>query len=172
MALILSFNASAGLITIESDKDSYTAGEIIYADIYINNINPELDFLQVDYSFDNTKFFFDEFSWIETFDVFNLGGLSYAAEYAPGTIGIDVQFLSGVTPVLGTSFLLANAEFEALTDVSAPVLSMPTILTSVDFGGNSVSAVTDVPEPATLALFPLLAGLMFIRKRKRKRKQN
>ena len=47
IGLVMSFSSKASLITFSNDSSSYLNGDIIELEIFINNANPEIDFLEV-----------------------------------------------------------------------------------------------------------------------------
>lgn len=60
--------ANASVISYQSDQPTYDTNDIVLVDFYINNANPALDFLEVEFAFDDTLLSFDSFS--VTNDVF------------------------------------------------------------------------------------------------------
>ena len=59
--LVMSFSSKASLITFSDDSSSYLNGDIIEIEVFINNANPEIDFLEVIWDFDASLFEFGAF---------------------------------------------------------------------------------------------------------------
>lgn len=161
-SFLFAFNANAGLITTQSDQDNYSVGETVVVDFFVNDANPLIDWLNVDFSFDDSLFAFNSFTITD--DVF------FSRYYDDGyDIGdllvLELGLLPNWSDILTTSFKWGQAEFIALSDVSSPAFNVVNIIAQ-DNGFNDI-APQEVPEPATLAIFPLIAGLLFMRRRQK-----
>lgn len=168
--LACTLNANAGLITTQSDKDNYSAGDTILVDFYVNNLNEEVNDLQVEFNFDDALFEFVDFSWIDSDAVWDFFAFGGAFLYDIDLLNVYVFGLDGpldsdsITDVVGSSFKLGSVEFTALSDSASPNLTVANTVAQ-DYYFNDVAAQA-VPEPSTTALFALVAGLMFMRNRK------
>ena len=163
LSLAVMFNANAGLITTQSDQATYNAGDTILVDLFVNDANPVLDWLSVDFNFDSTQFLFNDFT--VTDDVF-LNSYYYGAYEVGTTFNVEVGFFSGWSDFLGTSFKLGQAEFTALEHTASPKFTIENVI-ALDVNYADVDPqVSAVSEPSTVALFSLMAGLVFMRKRK------
>jgi len=155
----MSFSSKASLITFSSDSSTYFEGDIVEVEVFINDANPTLDFLEVVWDFDSSLFEFDVLSI--TNSVFDNSYFDDAY-----TIGDELLFQLGLLAdwerVLGTSFKLGTFSFVALEDgVSSPELTLVDMFAQ-DFSGDDIDA-TSVPAPSTLAIF-CIAGFIFFRK--------
>jgi len=162
-SLTLAINANAGLISSETDQASYNIGDTVIVDVFVNHINPSLDFLELDFSFNDSQLAFVENSWLDSADIFNFGAFADAFTFLPDTLIIQASFLNGITDVVGTSFQLGELQFTALTNIDTPLFSTA-IVTAQDVNFNDVEAQIEVPEPAGIALFSI-AALLLIRRR-------
>ncbi|XPF93142.1 PEP-CTERM sorting domain-containing protein [Colwellia sp. RE-S-Sl-9] len=154
---LLAFNVNAGLITTTSDQVTYNAGDTVLVDLFINEANPSIDWLQVEYLFNNTELSFEGFSI--TNEVFD--NTYYDDIFADvDLLTIQVGFLADWSNFLGTSFQLGQLEFTALSSsVSADFTLADVFAEDKDFNPVSVQAV---PEPSAIALFAL--GLLALRR--------
>lgn len=168
-AWVLTFNANAGLITTQTDQTTYNSGDIVTVDFYVNNANPIIDWLDVEYRFDDSLFAFDSFT--VTNEVFSNSYLDdgYILPSASDLLILNVGFLSNWDEALTTSFKLGAAEFTALSDAASIDLQLSNILAS-DANFNDISQAqlqVSVPEPASFAFIPLFAAaFLFMKKRK------
>lgn len=156
----MSFSSKASLITFSNDSSSYLNGEIIEVEVFINDANPAIDFLEVVWNFDSSLLEFDLLSVTDS--VFNNSYFDDA--YA---VSDELIFQLGLSPnwssVLGTSFKLGTFSFVALEDgVLSPELTLVDMYAQ-NFDGDDIDA-TSVPAPSTLAIF-CIAGIIFFRKR-------
>ncbi|WP_016956568.1 PEP-CTERM sorting domain-containing protein [Catenovulum agarivorans] len=167
-SLALAFNASAGLITTQADQTNYNAGDFITLEFFVEDANPTIDWLQFEFAFDDSQFAFVDFSWIDSFEVASYGAFGDAYLVDTDILFMNVGFLDGFADVLGTSFKLGEVQFEALANAPSPTLSVvDSYVTDFDFTEiEPAQHQVSVPEPATYALLPLIAGLLFMRKRK------
>lgn len=165
LSLVFVMNANAGVISAEADQAHYNNGDIVTVDVFVNDLNPTVDYLELDFSFDNLLLAFIDDSWFDSDAVFDFGAQGYAYSYLPDTLIIQSLFLDGITNVVGTSFKLGELQFTALSDITTPLFSS-TVVVAQDIDFNDV-APQAVPEPSTLALFSLMGGLLLMR-----RKQN
>lgn len=111
--LLFSFSASANLITLMPDKTSYSAGESINLEIYLNNSNPSMSWLEFDVNFNDFDIAFSHFE--ETNDVLLNSSYSDAFDmfgFAPVTV--LVEFNSDWTSNLTPSFKLGTATFTSI----------------------------------------------------------
>ncbi|MCZ8531285.1 hypothetical protein [Alteromonas sp. PRIM-21] len=158
--LVMSFSSKASLITFSNDSSSYLNGDIVEIEVFINNANPEIDFLEVIWDFDASLFEFDVLSVTDS--VFDNSYFDNAH-----TVSDELIFQLGLSPnwssVLGTSFKLGTFSFVVLEDgVSSPELTLVEMFAQ-NFDGDDIDA-TSVPAPSTLAIF-CIAGIIFFRKR-------
>ncbi|WAJ71838.1 PEP-CTERM sorting domain-containing protein [Catenovulum adriaticum] len=166
-AWVLTFNANAGLITTQPDQTTYNSGDIVTVDFYVNNANPIIDWLNVEYRFDDSLFSFDSFT--VTNEVFSNSYLDdgYILPSASDLLILNVGFLSNWDEALTTSFKLGAAEFTALSNTASPDFTLIDQFVT-DVNGSEIPVEQQqvaVPEPETYAFFPLLAGFLFWRKR-------
>ena len=160
LGLAMSFSSKASLITFSSDSSTYFEGDIIEVEVFINDANPALDFLEVVWDFDSRLFELDVLSI--TNSVFDNSYFDDAF-----TIGDELIFQLGLLAdwesVLGTSFKLGTFSFVALEDgVPSPELTLVEMFAQ-NLDGDDIDA-TSVPAPSTLAIF-CVAGIIFFRKR-------
>lgn len=145
----------AGFITFEADQDSYNAGDEVTVDFFLNNANPVIDFLEVEYLFDDVALGFDMFA--VTADVFANTTFDFAFDDF-GLLIIQVGFLAGWDSFLGTSFQLGSATFTALENGVGADLTLGSILAQ-DAAFNdvepSVESTNAVPAPAAIWLLSL-----------------
>ena len=158
--LVMSFSSKASLITFSNDSQSYLNGDIVEIEVFINEANPSIDFLEVVWSFDASLFEFDVLS--VTNSVFDNSYFDDAY-----TIGDELIFQLGLLAdwesVLGTSFKLGTFSFVALGGgVSSPELTLVDLFAQ-NIEGDDIEA-TSVPAPSTLAIF-CIAGIILFRKR-------
>lgn len=158
--LMMSFSSKASLITFSNDSSSYLNGDIIEIEVFINEGNPSIDFLEVIWNFDSSLFEFDVLT--VTNSVFDNSYFDDAY-----TIGDELIFQLGLLAnwdsVLGTSFKLGTFSFVALEDgVSSPELGLIEMFAQ-NFEGDDISVIS-VPAPPTLSIL-CIAGVVFLRKR-------
>lgn len=167
LTLFFAFNANAGLITTQADKDSYTAGETITVDFFVNDANPSIDFLQFDFGFDDSQFSFIDFSWMDSDEIYNFGASGDAYLASADELYLDVALLDGFAAELGTSFRLGHVQFEALVDSASPEFALlDQFVSDINFVEIPVEQhQVSVPEPSTLAFFPLLAAMFWVRRK-------
>ncbi|GAC02964.1 hypothetical protein Q4602_21130 [Paraglaciecola chathamensis] len=163
--LICSCQASAGLITFQSDQASYAENDIVTIDVNINDINPMIDFVELDIGFDPLALEFVEDSWLDTSDVFDFGAFGDAFLFTNDTLILQASFLDGITDVLGTSFKLGELQFTALTDLATTSFSSK-LVTAIDVNFNNVDPQVKVSEPAGTAVVALLGALFLMRMQK------
>ena len=165
-SLVLAINANAGLISAEVDQTNYNSGDIVTVDIFINDLNPTLDYLELDFSFDDSLLSFIDYSWYSSDEVFYFGALVDAYDsFLSDTLIVQALFLDGITDTLGTSFKLGELQFTALSDITTPLFSS-TVVTAEDIDFNPINPQA-VPEPSTLGLFSCIAGLMLMRRKQK-----
>ena len=158
--LVMSFSSKASLITFSDDSSSYLNGDIIEIEVFINNANPEIDFLEVIWDFDASLFEFDVLSVTDS--VFDNSYFDDA--YAVGNeLIFQLGLLANWDSVLGTSFKLGTFSFVALEDgVLSPELALIEMFAQ-NLDGDDINA-TSVSAPSTLAIL-CIAGMVFFRKR-------
>lgn len=158
--LLMSFYSKASLITFSSDSSSYLSGDIIELEVFINEANPAIDFLEVVWRFDASRFEFDVLSVTDS--VFDNSYFDDAFAFG-GELIFQLGLLTNWESVLGTSFKIGTFSFVALGDgISSPeLLLVDTFAQNSD--GDDISA-TSVPAPPTLAIL-CLAGIVLLRKR-------
>ena len=160
IGLVMSFSSKASLITFSNDSSSYLNGDIIELEIFINNENPEIDFLEVVWGFDDSLFDFDTLSITDS--VFDNSYLDDAFALGDELV-LQLGLLANWDSVLGTSFKLGTFSFIALEDgMSSPELILIDMFAQ-NFDGDDISAAS-VPAPPTLAIL-CIAGLVLLRKR-------
>jgi hypothetical protein len=161
----LAANVNAGLISAETEQTNYNNGDTVTVDIFVNNLNPALDFLELDFGFDDSLLSFVENSWFDSNGVFDFGAFGDAfAGFSADTLVIQANFLNGITDVLGTSFKLGELQFTALGDVNMLMFSS-SIVTAQDVNFNDVEPQATVSAPAGLLLCLVSLGLFLIRGR-------
>lgn len=152
--------ANASVISYQSDQPTYDTNDIVLVDFYINNANPALDFLEVEFAFDDTLLSFDSFS--VTNDVF-LNTYFDDAFDDFGFFIIQIGFEFDWSDFLGTSFLLGQAAFTALDDSVGADLLLTDVFAQDEFF-NDISA-TSVSVPALFGLIFLSFATVFARSR-------
>lgn len=161
IALVLSMNANASLISFDVDQASYNDGDTVVVDIFLNSANPDLDWLEIEFLFDNSLLSFDQF--FVTDDVWN--NTDYDDAYSDlSSLFVFVGFLADWSVELGTSFKLGQAEFIAIGDITDVNLTTVDIFAQ-DADFNQI-APQQVPEPSTVALIALSGLLLMNRRRK------
>lgn len=160
LGLVMSFSSKASLITFSNDSSSYLNGDIIEIEIFINEANPSIDFLEVVWNFDSSLFEFDVLT--VTNSVFDNSYFDDAFTFGDELI-FQLGLLANWESVLGTSFKLGTFRFIALEeDVSSPEFRLIDMFAQ-DSDGDDIS-VTSVPAPPTLAIL-CFAGIVLLRKR-------
>ncbi|MFA3791995.1 PEP-CTERM sorting domain-containing protein [Aliiglaciecola sp. SL4] len=163
-SLTLAINANAGLISTETDQNSYNMGDVVTVDIFVNELNPNLDFLELDFVFDDSQLAFVDNSWLDSDEIVNFGAFGDAFTYLSNTLIMQASFLYGITDIVGTSFQLGELQFTALTNINTPLFSS-LIVTAQDVNFNDIEAQVAVPEPSGIALLSIAAVLLLIRRR-------
>lgn len=168
LTLVLAFNAKAGLITSQSDQNTYNSGDTVTVDFYVNNANPMIDWLAVEYIFDNSLLAFERFTI--TKDVFDNSYFDdgYVLPSEPDLLILNVGFNLDWDDFLTTSFKLGEVEFTALSDAASVNLQLSDIyaedLNMIPISQDNLQV--SVPEPASFAFIPLFAGLLLLKRRK------
>ena len=151
--LICSCQASAGLITFQSDQASYAENDIVTIDVNINDINPMIDFVELDIGFDPLALEFVEDSWLDTSDVFDFGAFGDAFLFTNDTLILQASFLDSITDVLGTSFKLGELQVSALTDLATTSFSSKLVTNKLGLMSKRFSDSTFSFAVRTLSLF-------------------
>ncbi len=163
LSMVFTLNANAGLITTGSDQTSYNNGDIVTFDVWVNALNPDLDNLFFDLSFDDTQLSFIDNSWFDSDEVFDFFAFGDAFLLAPTTVAVETFFLNGITDVVGTSFKLGELQFTALGNLTNPRLDFALLVDAQNIYGETIEPQV-LPEPSTLALFSLMSLLFFTRR--------
>lgn len=157
--------ANASFITTQSDQNAYNANDIVTVEVFVNDLNDELDFIELDLTFDDSLFAFIDDSWIDSVGVELFGAFGDAFFGASDLIIVQGFFLDGITAALGNSFKLGELQLTALSNTSSPQLSS-FVVTAQDFGGNDIEPQVAVSAPSSIALFSMLLGMLLLRQRK------
>ncbi|WP_032096166.1 MULTISPECIES: hypothetical protein [unclassified Alteromonas] len=162
IGLMMSFSSKASLITFSSDSSSYSTGDLIELEVFINEANPAIDFLEIVWEFDSSLFEFDMLTITD--GVFDNSYFDDA--FASGDeLLLQLGFSADWDSFLGTSFTLGTFSFIALEDnVTSPELMLIDMFAQ-NFDGDDISA-TSVPAPPTLLML-CIVGIAFLRKRMR-----
>jgi hypothetical protein len=115
-ALLSVFTARAELISFEPDQSTYNTGSLITVDVFINDANPDIDFISFEYIFAEPLFSFDSFLF-ETIIEDSFDQIDYFDAYIENDVFIiELGFLLDWSKVLGTSFKIGQAFFVAEQD--------------------------------------------------------
>ncbi len=158
VTFILSFNAHAGLISINLSDTEVVIGEKIQVDIIANDITTDL--FNFDLNFDTSLFSYDSTSFNS--DITPLDPFSYAVTEFPS--GLTFSYFGIFEPILtiadASNFVLASFELTA-SAVGTSNFSFsniefyePFAFNLSDIDSDSMS-ITSVPEPQTVILFGL-----------------
>ena len=136
-------------------------------EIAVENMNPAIDFLELDISFDLAELSFVEDSWFDSDALFDFGAFGDAfLGLSDDNLIVQASFLDGIVDFIGSSFALVTVEFEAQSDIDNPTVVIDTI-----FAQNFDFMVIDeddlqaqVSTPAT-ALFILVGVVLMTRRR-------
>ncbi|WP_269520462.1 hypothetical protein [Alteromonas sp. BMJM2] len=160
IGLMMSFSSKASLITFSSDSSSYSTGDLIELEVFINEANPAIDNLEFLWEFDSSLFAFEMLTITDS--VFDNAYFDDA--FASGDeLLLQLGLFADWDSFLGTSFTLGTFSFIALEDnVTSPELMLIDMFAQ-NFDGDDISA-TSVPAPPTLAIL-CIAGLVLLRKR-------
>lgn len=161
-SLTLMVKANAGLISAVANQTTYNNGDTVVVDVFVNDLNPALDFLELDFSFDDSVLSFIDNSWFDSAEVFSYGAFGDAFSLSPNTLILQANFLNGITDIVGTTFKLGELQFLALNSVNTPLFSS-TIITAQDINFNNIDAQRAVPAPSGLALLSIAFGCFFLR---------
>ena len=172
-SIALMFNANAGLITTDTDNNSYDIGDIITVDFVINNPNPVIDFTYFEFVFDESIYDFINVGFTSNVDSY-LDWNSYAELdfFTSNIIVISAEWLSGWQTALGNSFTLAQATFELTSDafnsdfLSLDYIEVIDVTANGDVYLDESEFQVAVPEPTTLLLFAGVALMLFVNRRK------
>ena len=165
-ATLLSLNANAGLISVQSDKDHYNIGETVTVDFYINNLNPNADFLLLDHVFDSSELAFNFFDfsndvWNNTEGFLDADGFTF-----DGVIAFTIDLVDNWSNNLGTSFKLGQGQFTALKDSVSADFDLSIVLAE-DANLNRIpDDQIQVSAPSGLGLFSLVVCLFLMLQRK------
>ena len=152
----LTFNASAGVITVDTKED---AGSLL-VDFYFNEISPEVTDFDTLFNYDSSVLAWDEFNiydgflandaiqddvyvdgYVDTEGVFELNGFFFFDDWADYT---------------GTDLYLGQAQFDILSIGNRDFTLFSGVTYDVDGNeGLITQQVKDVPEPPALAIFAL-----------------
>ncbi|GAC12650.1 hypothetical protein [Paraglaciecola chathamensis] len=160
LGLMMSFSSKASLITFSSDSSSYSTGDLIELEVFINKANPAIDFLEIVWEFDSSLFEFEMLTITDS--VFDNSYFDDA--FASGDeLLLQLGLFADWDSFLGTSFTLGTFSFIALEDgVSSPELLLTEVLAqNIDFEEINAKAV---PAPSSLAIF-CIAGIVLVRTR-------
>lgn len=165
---ILPFTASASLITTSFDETAYSAGDTAEMDVFINSANPDIGWLDFEIGFNDVNFSFANFqfetaviantSYTDAFDDFGLSPLTFFVEFTP-------TWSANLT----SSFKLGTATFDVF-GASMPVADI-TLYEVLDAIGDPIAtpqqvSVSQVPEPASIALFALAFAALYRKPKK------
>lgn len=166
LSVVLSFNTYASLITTQNDQVSYNAGDPVVVEFFANNANPMIDWLDIEYSFDDSLLSFDSFMLDN--DVFL--NSEFDDSYALfGALFLTVDFVPDWSDFLTTSFKLGEVRFTALADSVDGALQLESIFAADEnFVGISQDKLqVSVPEPESLAFIPVLACMLLLNRRQK-----
>jgi len=172
--LVLTFSllcasiAQASLITVTSDQDSYSSGDTVIVEIGVENMNPSIDFIELDVNFDLAELAFENDSWFDSNTVLDFGAFGDAfLGLTDDNLIVQVSFLDGIVDFAGNTFALGELAFTAQSDINNVNLGFGDVFAQ-DFEFNPIDAddlQVQVPSPATAAF--LLSGfaLMMLKRR-------
>jgi|GEM_PF-1261979 len=152
--LLATFYANANFVSSNYIQRDYNTDEVVTVDLYVNNPNPELVWLDMDYTFDDTRLTFLDFVFTDEVlnntwytDAFDFSGLS--------PITITLGFLDDWASNLPTSFKIGSVSFMATSNVN-PDFSI-SYIDALNNQGDSIptTAITAVPEPSSMFLFAI-----------------
>jgi hypothetical protein len=168
-SMAFALNANASLLSFESDQSDYNTGDLVTVEVFVNDINPAIEFLDAEYTFNDAELEYNLGSFLVTDDVFD-NSFFDLDDLIGNSVFLTVEFAPDYTDFLGTSFKLGEITFNALADSVSAGLELASVLAEDGFGdiieGSDLQVSVSVPAPATLALFPLVAALMFMRRRR------
>lgn len=182
--LFASQQSVAGLIAIELDNTAYQVNETVTANIVISEFDQPLSGAFAELLFDSANLSLIDFSFGGAFDD-GLGSYQYADDSNAGVFYLeDFADISADFSILASlqndSFVFATIEFQALKagihtlnfgDFDTGLFDLEDNSVQASFSPASInvtSGVTEVPAPATLALFVL--GLLGLATRRNKLK--
>ncbi|WP_016956565.1 PEP-CTERM sorting domain-containing protein [Catenovulum agarivorans] len=155
------FNVNAGLITNVSKESDQ-----LIVDFSLTDFDPSIGQITAEYSFDASELVFASYSDSD-YLVNELTSLAWGSAGVPLSGLFTVDFLFFIEP-FDTTFDLGRAVFDIVSNVSVPTFEQ-SFVEALDIAYAPVvidsTVVNKVSEPATYALLPLIAGLLFIRRR-------
>ncbi len=174
LTLLIGFNASAGIITVDFSNENVAVGDTVSVTINVTDFD-ETDLFYFDFNFDNTVMAFNsasltsDLTLADSNSMFN--GLSASAE----SFGLGFEFATDDFSLMAAGdFVLASFNLTA----SAGGLANFSITDFINFaafddytiafsGADAINvASATVPEPSSMALL-LLAGLGFTSSRRK-----
>lgn len=165
--LLCAAGAQAGLITVSTDQNTYNTGDTVIVELGVQNMNPAIDFLELDFSFDLAELEFVAFSWFDSAVLFDFGafGDAFLDFFSDDMVIVQASFLDGIVDVATSTFALGQLEFVAQSDLTSVNLSLDSIFAQ-DFDFNEIAeADLQVSAPA-LGLLVLTGFALLLTRRK------
>lgn len=175
IALLASFCCNATLITLDLDKATYDEGELITAQLAVDDIDYFMGGFAAEIGFDSSTIELVSWMFGDGFDD-GFGSYSYADDVVAGLLYLeDFADLSADQAILesnqGSGFTLATFTFRALA-AGPQVLSILSGMEVISMDNNTLDtfgqvdaqfSVNPVPEPATAIL--ILSSLLILGRR-------
>ena len=162
MVGLWSMSASASLITVEPEQDSYLDGDIVTMDVFVNGADPDMAWLGFNLQYDSFGLdpiwdvdFLSSFNFLPS--VVSNTSNSVVIDYL-GDVDFFMEFNSDWADNLSASrFQLGSLSFSAMGDFPLLDVSISNVDVAVD---------AQVPEPESMALMLAGLGLLLYRKKK------
>ena len=171
IALVIGFNANAGLLTIDFSADNINVGETVSVTINATGFDAT-DMFWFDFNFDNSIMAYDATSLTSDLSIVNTDiGMFDGLEVATEAYGLGFNFFDMFIWAEG-DFMLASfdliATTEGLTSFSLTDFWNPSapVDYQVDFIGADSVNVSVIPEPSSVVLIMLAIFALVSARRK------
>jgi|GEM_PF-5116331 len=162
LTVIISYNANANLLSFTTDKGSYTLGETVLVDIFVNDINYEAAEFGFDVKFNDSALTFRSFMFDDA--VFFSAIITEADQFTSNTITLFSAWFENID-LPATSFKLGQLSFSALSEQIPTFNTNNLYVADNNFNDLTPQGSVAIPLPNS-ALLILLALTIFVFRKK------